>query len=152
MDLGEEIGDAVVREVYEETGIEARFRAIINMRHQHGAAWGRDDLYVVCLMEPVASETIQHDEKEIAECAWLPLEEYVESTIVNAAERGIPDTMNSFFMKSIEDYVRRGIPDDEWGWQETTLKAKISTKQVTGLTNKPLYKMYHPPNYLPPRE
>lgn len=46
MDLGEEISEAVAREVLEETGVEARFEAIITMRHQHGAAFGRDDLYI----------------------------------------------------------------------------------------------------------
>ena len=34
MDLGEEISEAVAREVLEETGVKARFKSILNFRHQ----------------------------------------------------------------------------------------------------------------------
>ena len=154
MDLGEEISDAVVREVLEETGVKARFKSILNFRHQHGAAFGRDDIYIVCLMEPEGDESIRHDEKEIAACAWLPMDEYVASAIDNARQRDLPETMNSFFMRSIQSFVHNGVPqgEAEWGFHETQLNAKVSQQAVTGLTNRHYYKMYHPPQYLSPRE
>ncbi|CAN0005843.1 unnamed protein product, partial [Sphacelaria rigidula] len=34
-DLGEGIAEAVVREVREETGVEAEFRSVLTLRHQH---------------------------------------------------------------------------------------------------------------------
>lgn len=34
-DLGEGIGEAAVREVWEETGVETEFRSVLSMRHQH---------------------------------------------------------------------------------------------------------------------
>jgi len=37
------VGDAVAREVFEETGVRAQFQSLISMRVQHGAAFGRDD-------------------------------------------------------------------------------------------------------------
>ena len=53
LDLGEEVRDGVEREVREETGIRATFRSILASRHQHGAAFGRDDLYSgVCATQP----------------------------------------------------------------------------------------------------
>ena len=106
MDLGEEIGEAAAREVYEETGVRAKFQSLVSMRcvsfpsparslphanplgargtHiyrvQHGAAFGRDDFYFVACMEPL-TETIDLSAAatdEIAECAWLPLEVKIE--------------------------------------------------------------------------
>ena len=66
LNLGEEIADGVAREVKEETGVVAEFRSLLAARHQHGAAFGRDDLYFVCLLRPVTSE-ITIDEEEIEE-------------------------------------------------------------------------------------
>ena len=66
LNLGEEIADGVAREVKEETGVVAEFRSLLAARHQHGAAFGRDDLYCVCLLRPVTSE-ITIDEEEIEE-------------------------------------------------------------------------------------
>jgi len=105
-------------------------------------------------MEPEGSELIQRDEKEIAACEWLPMEEYVESAVDNARQRDLPETMNSFFMRSVGEFVQSGVPVEgaEWGFRETQLNAKVSSSGITGLTNRHYYKMYHPPQYLPPRE
>jgi len=46
---------AVAREVLEETGVTAEFKALLAVRHQHGAAFGRDDAYCVCLLSPLTS-------------------------------------------------------------------------------------------------
>jgi hypothetical protein len=51
MDLGEEVGEATVREVFEETGVRAEFASLLTMRVQHGAAFGRDDFYFVSASE-----------------------------------------------------------------------------------------------------
>lgn len=39
-------------QVFEETGVRADFLSLLAIRHQHGAAFGRDDAYCVCLLEP----------------------------------------------------------------------------------------------------
>ena len=44
IELGEELGDGVTREVQEETGVTARFKSVLAFRHQHGAAFGRGGL------------------------------------------------------------------------------------------------------------
>ena len=51
MDLGEEVGEATVREVFEETGVRVEFASLLTMRVQHGAAFGRDDFYFVSASE-----------------------------------------------------------------------------------------------------
>jgi 8-oxo-dGTP pyrophosphatase MutT (NUDIX family) len=73
---GENIGAAVVREVKEETGIDARFESVICLRHWHGYRYGKSDIYFVCRLSPLSAE-ITMDAEELAECLWLPVEEYL---------------------------------------------------------------------------
>jgi len=125
MDLGEEIGEAAAREVYEETGVRAEFQSLISMRVQHGAAFGRDDFYFVACMVPVTEEIdlSAADTDEIAECAWLPLDEYVSSTEELAKERGVGDTMNSWLMRNVANEIQAGNYPADWGWTQTALPA-----------------------------
>ena len=60
MDLGEEVSDAVAREVLEETGVVAEFQGLLSMRVQHGAAFGRDDFYFICAMTPLSEARSPH--------------------------------------------------------------------------------------------
>ena len=103
----------------------------------------------MCALTP-ESEDINRDPKEIAACAWLPIEEYVDSTIATEKERGVPDTMNSFFMRSVLSTYKQGFLPSSLGWLETELPtaAGLQTKaQITGLTSKNNYRMYHPPAF-----
>ena len=73
---GEHLVDAVIREVWEETGIRTRFRALMGFRHWHGYRFGKSDIYCICRLDPLTEEiTIQED--EIATCQWLPVEQYI---------------------------------------------------------------------------
>lgn len=98
-------------------------------------------------------QQIAADSREIAQCEWLPLGKYVQSTIDTADGRGVPDTMNSFFMRSVGAMLDAGVGPAEWGWAETELPSVGggSVGQITGLTKKKAYKLYHPPAFLPPR-
>ena len=72
---GEHLAEGVVREVLEETGVRARFDALVCFRHWHGYRYGKSDIYFVCRLSPLSKEiTIQ--EEEIAECLWMPVEAY----------------------------------------------------------------------------
>ncbi len=73
---GEHIADAVVREVKEETGIDTRYLSLVCFRHWHGYRHGKSDIYFVSRLEPLNHE-IQLDPSEIAECRWMPVEEYL---------------------------------------------------------------------------
>eukprot|EP00043_Microstomoeca_roanoka_P011877 m.112351 g.112351 ORF g.112351 m.112351 type:complete len:282 (-) comp15323_c1_seq1:340-1185(-) len=76
-DPGEDISAAAVREVFEETGIETRFKSLLSFRQQHGVAFGISDLYMICRCEPLTTE-IRACPTEIAEAKWMPLQEYVQ--------------------------------------------------------------------------
>jgi len=85
---GEHIVDGVIREVREETGVEAKFEALACFRHWHGYSYGKSDIYFVCRLSPI-TETIVMDTHEIEECFWMPVAEYLESELVGLFNRRI---------------------------------------------------------------
>lgn len=137
IDLGEEIADGVAREVREETGVEASFRCLLAARHQHGAAFGRDDMYIVCLCRPETSE-IHIDENEIGEAAWLKLSDYHESTRATSARQGVEENFNGFVVRNLLAACERGEPIENLGFAGRKMASpKGYVKGVTGLTSKP---------------
>ncbi len=85
---GEHLVDGVIREVREETGVEAKFESLACFRHWHGYRYGKSDIYFVCRLSPL-SETIVMDDYEIEECKWMPVAEYLESELVGLFNRRI---------------------------------------------------------------
>jgi len=87
-ELGEPLDVAAEREVMEETGVPCRFKSIVCFRHTHGLQFGRSDVYFVCRMEPIIEHVGTDGQEifskpipqagEIAEAAWVPLQEYRE--------------------------------------------------------------------------
>ncbi|KAJ8372107.1 hypothetical protein AAFF_G00294710 [Aldrovandia affinis] len=74
--LGENIGDAAVREVCEETGVRAEFRSLLSVRqqHDHPGAFGMSDLYATCRLRPL-SFRITLCPRECLRAEWMGLEE-----------------------------------------------------------------------------
>ncbi len=73
---GENLAEAVEREVLEETGVSAEFEAIACFRHWHGYRYGKSDIYFVSRLRPLSREiTMQAD--EIQECLWLPVDDFL---------------------------------------------------------------------------
>ena len=79
---GEHLVDGVVREVFEETGIETRFVSLACFRNQHGYRYDKSDIYFVCRLEPLSHEITKQDE-EIEDCIWMPLDEYYDAESVS---------------------------------------------------------------------
>lgn len=85
-DTGEDVAEAAVREVFEETGVKAEFQSVICFRHQHNYRWGTDDFYFICLMKAL-TEDIVRCEKEISKVQWMDVKEYCDSPEVSDANR-----------------------------------------------------------------
>ncbi len=85
---GEHIQDAIIREVREETGIEARFAHLVCFRHWHRYRYGKSDIYFVCKLEAVTTE-IHRQTEEIDECMWMPVDEYLQHPLVHAFNRQV---------------------------------------------------------------
>ena len=85
---GEHLVEAVVREVKEETGVETKFDALVCFRHWHDYRYGKSDIYFVCRLHP-QSETITIQEEEIAECRWMPVQDYLDAESVSIFNKHI---------------------------------------------------------------
>jgi 8-oxo-dGTP pyrophosphatase MutT (NUDIX family) len=85
---GEHLVDAVLREVLEETGVQAKFEALVCFRHWHGYRYGKSDIYFVCRLSPL-SETVTRQVEEIEECFWMPVEGYFASDLVSVFNKRI---------------------------------------------------------------
>ncbi|KAH7533509.1 hypothetical protein FEM48_Zijuj04G0138500 [Ziziphus jujuba var. spinosa] len=82
---GEDICDAAIREVKEETGIETEFVEVLAFRQSHQAFFSKSDLFFVCLLKP-RSFDIEKQDSEIEEAQWMPVEEYAAQAFVQKHE------------------------------------------------------------------
>ncbi len=85
---GEHLVDAVLREVLEETGVNARFEALVCFRHWHGYRYGKSDIYFVCRLSPLSHDVTMQAE-EIEECFWMPMADYFASDLVSVFNKRI---------------------------------------------------------------
>lgn len=86
LEMNEELVDAAIREVEEETNIKTRFESVIAIRHAHGAAFACSDLYIVMKLIPETSE-IKKCDREIAKCQWMHVDEYLSHPAVHQTNR-----------------------------------------------------------------
>lgn len=85
VDVGEDLGKAAVRELKEETGIDAEFDSILTFRHMHNYMFKKGDLFFVCMMKlPAQKQALVLQETEIAAAQWMPLHEVSISPIAHA--------------------------------------------------------------------
>lgn len=78
IDDSENISNALIREVYEETGIDVEFESIISLGHFTPGQFNESNLYVICRAKPLSKEINIQDYEEILEARWLDLQEYFE--------------------------------------------------------------------------
>lgn len=88
LNQGEHLAAAAEREVFEETGVKAKFEAVVCFRHWHGYRYGKSDIYFVCRLSPLTRELVR-DEVEIDELRWMPVNEYLESEYVGDFNKAI---------------------------------------------------------------
>lgn len=81
VDEGEDISDAAVREVKEETGVDAKFVEILAFRQSHKSFFDKSDLFFVCMLQPLSLD-IQMQEREIEAAQWMPFEQYAAQSFV----------------------------------------------------------------------
>ncbi|KAJ8679256.1 hypothetical protein QAD02_015043 [Eretmocerus hayati] len=97
---GEDISTAVEREVFEETGIKAKFKCMLTFRHAHEYVFGCSDIYAVSCLVP---ETFEIDKcpQEISECQWMKLEEFRSHPQVHEN--------NKFIANKVVEYLEHGM-------------------------------------------
>ncbi|KAJ0113553.1 hypothetical protein Patl1_01817 [Pistacia atlantica] len=78
---GEDICTAAVREVKEETGVDAEFVEVLAFRQSHQSFFRKSDLFFVCMLRP-RSFHIQKQDSEIEAAQWMAAEEYAAQPFV----------------------------------------------------------------------
>ncbi|XP_025423766.1 nucleoside diphosphate-linked moiety X motif 6 [Sipha flava] len=96
---GENIGDAAIREVFEETGIRAEFVSLVAFRHVLNGSFDCDDMYFVTNLRPLTFDIVI--DKEILDAKWMKLEDFITSPDVGEHSR--------FFVKKFLDNAKMGI-------------------------------------------
>ena len=77
IDDSENITSALIREVYEETGINIKFDSIISLRHISPGQFNESNLYLVCRATALSKEINIIDTDEILEAKWIDVDTYL---------------------------------------------------------------------------
>ncbi|GLJ35123.1 hypothetical protein SUGI_0706770 [Cryptomeria japonica] len=72
---GEGIKEGAIREVHEETGIDAELVEVVGFRDGHNAPFGKSDMLFVCMLRSVSSNIVVQD-TEISAAKWMAIEEF----------------------------------------------------------------------------
>lgn len=135
VDVGEFISEASEREVFEETGVKANFLGVLALREKKNYYFGRNDIYFICLLEPVSKE-ISKCEVEVAFCEWVDVDDWVGKEFKVETQKLI-----SLMAKDLIDSYHRAKPNP---WNPPFMLTPRDVK-ATQPNKQPLQKMYGPP-------
>ena len=94
IELGEKISTAIVREVFEETGIHSEFVGIQGFASKEKFRFGKPNIYFLCRLHALSTEINIQDTDEIEEARWCDVQEYIN------------DENNRLFNKEIVEYLQ----------------------------------------------
>lgn len=103
VERGEDIVDAAVREVKEETGVDATFESLVTFRHTHNMMFENSDIYVILMMKAL-TDKITLSQREVNLCKWMKVEEYLSHQHVHK--------FNKFIVHTALEYKKRNLKLD----------------------------------------
>lgn len=77
VELTEKISEAIVREVYEETGIHAQFKGIVGLTSKHPYRFGKSNMYFICKLDALTDTINIQDTDEIQDAKWVNIQDYI---------------------------------------------------------------------------
>ncbi|KAI4971232.1 hypothetical protein ZWY2020_002146 [Hordeum vulgare] len=122
---GEDINIGVVREVKEETGVDAEFVEVVAFRQSHKAYFEKSDLFFVCILRPLSVD-ITKQESEIEDAQWMPVEEFAAQPFVQKHE----------LVKYILEVGLAKVDKEYAGFSPISIKSAFSEKQSLFYMNR----------------
>ncbi|MBF0430094.1 MAG: NUDIX domain-containing protein [Fibrobacteria bacterium] len=92
MNSAENIRQAAIREVLEETGIHIKVESIISLAHFYPSQFDNSNIYMVCRAIPLSKEIIISDTHEIIDAKWISIDEYIYSKTAHPFNKKIVET------------------------------------------------------------
>lgn len=93
IELGEKISEAIVREVFEETGIHSEFVAIQGFASKRFFRFGKSNIYFICRLNALSTEIDIQDTDEISEAKWCNMNDFINDTNNSLFTREIVQTL-----------------------------------------------------------
>ncbi|CAH0564755.1 unnamed protein product [Brassicogethes aeneus] len=100
---GENLVDAAIREVFEETNVKTTFESVLTFRHTHGGMFNCSDLYTVVSLKPTTTE-ISKCTREILESKWMSVDDYLSHPKVH--------DLNRFFVQKYLEHKEHNLKID----------------------------------------
>lgn len=123
VDANEKIADAVVREVFEETGIKAELEFLSFFRQIHDNIYKKDgfsDIYFIFKMKALNSKIIVQ-ESEIEDCKWISTDEFLKSENVKLMSKQILRQTLSCKGISVKTCEEFGVCGDKYNYKRLEL-------------------------------
>lgn len=101
LDPGEDIGEAAIRELKEETGLDGTLQRVLCLRQAHSSDRA-SDLFFICLVKltnPSQKPVLQ--EEEIAHLTWMSPHEYANQELWN--ESPVYQELNAAILRASQD-------------------------------------------------
>ena len=110
----ETIKEALQREVYEETGINVEFEAIMSIGHFRNGQFGETNIYITCLAKALTEYIMINDLSEIIEAKWINIEDFLNSeSASNFNKSVVRKAVNSGDLKFIEQNIELLVKNGE---------------------------------------
>ncbi|XP_028753030.1 nudix hydrolase 2 [Neltuma alba] len=131
VDQGEDICEAAVREVKEETGVDSEFLEVLAFRQSHKSFFEKSDLFFVCMLRPLSFD-IQIQDVELESAQWMPFEEYAAQPFVQKHQ----------LLKYINDICWEKVNRQYSGFNTVPLSSNFSEKNSYLYFNSGDWKRY----------
>jgi len=76
LEHAQSLEEGVVREVWEETGIEGKLIKMVSVLNSHPYRFNKSNMYIVFQLEALSSQINVIDTHEIEKALWMPLDEF----------------------------------------------------------------------------
>lgn len=110
IDDRENISTALLREVYEETGVKVKFDSIVSLGHFSPGQFNESNLYVICRAKALTKKIDIQDKDEIMEAAWLDIEEFLSDEDVHPYNKSLVQNAlknKGFKIEGSEDLINK---------------------------------------------